>query len=277
MKPTSASPGARALSASLREARVAKGLGVRQLADILDLDAQMLSQWERGQRVPPVEVVARILGFLRVDKRTSDRILYLAKHAKEPNWLDSNPSDLPQALTGIMEYERTATTITNWALAVIPGLLQTPDYARTILSSSDIDLDDADKRLVVRLRRQQILTGSNPVQLSALVGELAIRDQVGSVDIMSDQLDHLLTVAELSNVSLRILPLQAGYHPGRLGPFIMYEFATAPSIVHLEHYHASGFLYDAEGVSKYRKLAKILSDKALSEEASLELLREAAR
>jgi transcriptional regulator with XRE-family HTH domain len=277
MKPSSASPGARALSASLREARVATPLGVRELARLLDLDAQMLSQWERGTRVPPVEVVARILGYLQVDKRTSDRILHLAKHAKEPNWLDSNPSDLPQALTGIMEYERTATTITAWSLGIVPGLLQTADYARAVLGNSQISLEEADTRLVIRLDRQKILYQRDPVQLTVFVAEGAIRELVGTEDIMSDQMDHLLNAVEQQNISLRIVPLNAGYHPGMLGPFSIYEFASVSPIVYLEHSFACAFLHDAEGVGRYRALAKLLADKALSEEASQELLREAAR
>ncbi|HKN53849.1 MAG TPA: DUF5753 domain-containing protein, partial [Amycolatopsis sp.] len=176
-----------------------------------------------------------------------------------------------------IEYERTAVRITNWSLLIIPGLLQTPDYARALLTGSDIRVEDADTRLVVRLERQKILTKQDPVRLVAIISELAIREMVGDEDIMSDQIDHLLEMAELDNISIRIVPSGGGYHPGKVGLFTMYDFAEAPSTIYLEHYHASAFLCDSEGIRAYRKLTKLLAGKALSEDASRELLREVAR
>jgi len=276
MKPTSSSPGSRALSASLREVREARKFGLRELARALEVDPRLLSQWELGIRVPPIEEVARILGYLRVDRVVTDRILFLAQHVKEPNWLDSNPSDLPSALTGIIEYERTATKITNWAPAIVPGLLQTADYARAVLTAARISEEEADRRLVMRLNRQKILAKREPVRLNAIVGEATFRTRVGNEDIMSDQFDHLVQAVRRPNISLRIVPLDAGYHPGLLGPFIIYEFGDRPAIVHLEHYHASGFLPEGGG-GPYHALARLITGKALTEEASLAYLREVTR
>jgi transcriptional regulator with XRE-family HTH domain len=277
MKPTSASPGARALSASLREVREARKYGLRELSRALEIDPQLLSQWERGQRVPPVEEVARILGYLRVDKATTKRILFLAKHAKDLNWLDSNPSDLPAALTAVMQCERSASLITNWSPLIIPGLLQTPAYARALLSASDIGVEDADARLAVRLERQRILSGPEPVRVKAIMSEPAIREVVGDADIMSDQIDHLLASAGAPNISVRIVPADVGYHPGKIGMFAIYDFPTDPAIVYMEHYHASAFVNELDAIASYRKLVKLLLSKALTEEASQALLREAAR
>ena len=238
---------------------------------------QLLSAWEKGQRVPGPEDVARLLGALRVDDATYDRMMRLARHARDDNWLDSNPSDLPPALSGIVEYERTATRITMWSLAVLPGILQTPDYARDVLSNAEIDLERADAMLVARLDRQRILVKPEPVRLTAFLGEMAIREQIGSADIMSDQIDHLIEVAELRNVSLRIVPRNIGYHPGLIGPFVVYEFGNLPAIVHLESSHATAFLHDADVVRDYRRQAKILAGKALSEDDTRAMLREVAR
>ena len=156
-------------------------------------------------------------------------------------------------------------------------MLQTPDYARTILSGSQISLDQADRRLVARLNRQKILTRRDPVRLAAVIDEMVIRREVGNRDIMSDQIDHLLELSELQNISLRIVPADANYHPGLAGPFMLYEFEDLAPIVYLEHHHASAFLHDKEGVAWYRKLAKLVIGKALSEDATREMLREVAR
>ncbi len=238
---------------------------------------QLLSAWEKGQRVPGPEDVARLLGALRVDDATYDRMMRLARHARDDNWLDSNPSDLPPALSGIVEYERTATRITMWSLAILPGILQTPDYARDVLSNVEIGLEQADAMLVARLDRQRILVKPEPVRLTAFLGEMAIREQIGSVDIMSDQIDHLIEMAGLRNVSLRIVPRNIGYHPGLVGPFVVYEFGTLPAIVHLESSHATAFLNDADVVRGYRRQAQVLAGKALSEDDTRALLREVAR
>ncbi len=277
MKPTASSPGLRALSASLREVREARKFGLRELARALEIDPRLLSQWELGLRVPPVEEVARILGYLRVDRATTQRILFLATHAKEPNWLDSNPVDLPAALTAVIQCERTASLITNWSPLVIPGLLQTPDYARALLTASEIRPAEADARLVVRLERQRILSRREPVRLQAIISELAIREVVGDEDIMSDQIDHLLASTATSNISVRVVPADVGYHQGKLGMFTLFNFATDPSIVYIEHHHASAFINEPDATASYRKLVKVLQDKALAEEASQALLREAAR
>ncbi|MEU0795584.1 helix-turn-helix transcriptional regulator [Amycolatopsis sp. NPDC005961] len=277
MKPTSASPGARALAASLRELRMTRGKGLRELARMVRILPQLLSAWEKGQRVPGPEDIARLLGALQVDDATYERMMRLAKRAKDDNWLDSNPSDLPPALSGIREYERTATRISNWELAIVPGMLQTPDYARAILSNSEIGLAQADAMLVVRLDRQRILTKADPVRLTALIGEVAIREEIGSPDIMSDQIDHLLEMMALPNVSVRIVPANIGYHPGLIGSFILYEFADLPPIVHLESSHATAFLHEDGAVGNYRRQAKILTGKALSEDGTRSMLREAAR
>ncbi|MEV6871974.1 Scr1 family TA system antitoxin-like transcriptional regulator [Amycolatopsis sp. NPDC051128] len=277
MKPTSSSPGVRALSASLREVREARKFGLRELARALEIDPRLLSQWELGIRVPPVEEVARILGYLRVGRAVTNRILYLAQHAKDFNWLDSNPSDLPAALTAVIQCERSASLITNWSPLIIPGLLQIPDYARALLTASGIKPEDADARLVVRLNRQRILFGNEPVRLNAIISELAIREVVGDAAIMSDQIDHLVALADTSNISVRIVPADAGYHPGKIGMFTIYDFEADPAIVLLEHYHASGFVNELDAIASYRKLVKLLLGKALTEDASQALLREAAR
>jgi transcriptional regulator with XRE-family HTH domain len=265
------------LAASLREVREASGAGLRELARMVQILPQLLSAWEKGNRIPTPEDVARLLGALRVDEGTFGRMMRLARHAKDDNWLDSHPSELPPVLSGILEYERTASRIFNWEVAIVPGLLQTADYARALLSNSQIGLEQADYRLVARMRRQRILHNADPVRLSAVIDEAVIRREVGGPDIMSDQIDQLLEVADLGNVTLRIVPASLGYHPGLAGAFMLYEFAELSPIVYLEHHYASSFLHDGEGVGRYRSLAKLVNEKALSEDDTRALLREVAR
>jgi hypothetical protein len=113
--------------------------------------------------------------------------------------------------------------------------------------------------------------------LAAILDEMVIRREVGNENIMSDQIDHLLEMSNFANVSLRIVPSDAGYHAGLAGSFIIYEFEKLTPIIHLEHSYASAFIHEDRGVGVYQEIAKMLAGRALSEEATREMLREAAR
>lgn len=84
------------------------------------------------------------------------------------------------------------------------------------------------------------------MRLTALVGEVAIREEIGGAEVMSDQMDHLLAMMAQPNISLRVVPANIGCHPGLIGSFILYEFSDLPPIVHLENSHATAFLHESE-------------------------------
>jgi transcriptional regulator with XRE-family HTH domain len=277
MKPTSSGPAARTLAASLREEREGRNVGLRRLAEMLGILPQVLSLWEKGQRLPSVEDVSAILALLGVTGEKRDRIRTLARHAREPNWLASSNSDLPFALTTRLNLESTATAITTWSPLLVPGLLQTPGYIRSIMDSSPVTVEQADKRLRVRLDRQRILTRREPVRFSALIGERSLHENFGGDGIMSDQVDHLVEMSQRQNITLRVVPAEIGYHPGLIGPFDIYDFADAPPITSVEHVHSTAFLHEHEQTAGHRQVAKLLKELALSEETSRSLLREAAR
>ncbi|WP_086674712.1 helix-turn-helix domain-containing protein [Amycolatopsis pretoriensis] len=277
MKPTSSSPAARTLAASLREEREARKVGLRRLAEKLGVLPQVLSLWEKGQRLPSVEDVSAILALLGVTGEKRDRIRTLARHAREPNWLASSNSDIPFALTTRLNLESTATVITTWSPLLIPGLLQTPDYIRSIMDQLSLPIEQADNRLRIRLDRQRILTRRDPVRFIALIGEQSLRENFGGTEVMSDQVDHLLAMSERANISLHIVPSGIGYHPGLIGPFDIYEFADSPPIASVEHVSSTAFLHEESQTTGHKRDAKVLRGLALSEEASQALLREAAR
>ncbi|MEV6622499.1 helix-turn-helix transcriptional regulator [Amycolatopsis sp. NPDC051106] len=277
MKATSSTPRARALAAGLREVREAHGVGLRQLARILGFAPQVLSLWEKGLRLPAVADVALILGFFHVRGEKQEYLLELARTARERDWVTPGTPEISPELSGLVECERSATKITAWACTLIPGILQTPDYARAILDNSDLTRSQADAHLAMRLDRQKMLTRPEPVQYRAIIGERALREPIAGEDIMSDQMDHLLEVAERPHISLRVLPAEAGYHPGMLGSFFLYEYEDTPPIALLEHAYSSAFLHADGHIRSYLRLAKVLAGRALSEDASRALIAEAAK
>lgn len=255
---TAGTPRTRALAAALREVLTSAPISLRQLGKDIGISHTTLSQWANAKRVPEVEDVATVLGAIGVTGADRDRILDLARDARDPNWLTTGIPGISQQLAGVMECERTATTITDWSPGLIPGLLQTGDYARQILGN--------ETRVTLRVGRAEVLRRTNPVHMVALIGEASIRQKIGSPEVRKHQLRHVLTMAELESVTVQVVPSNVGWHPGLMGPFILFDFEKAPSIVHLEHHRSGVFLYDEADVEAYRIAADEIRALAMSPE-----------
>jgi hypothetical protein len=236
--------------------------------------AQDLSHWESGTRVPKIEQVALLLGALRVEPAERKRLLELARNAREPNWLEHSIPGISPRLSAFIEYERTASAIFAWEPLLIPGLLQTPDYVRTILAAAGRPRAEEELRIKVRLMRQEVLTGRDPSPYTALLAETALRQRRGGAEIMAPQLRHLAELAQRRNVSLRVLPDNEDFHPGLNGSFVIFDFADLPPIVFLEQYRGSAYLYDEQQVADYRAAQRAMAALALSEQESCALVRE---
>lgn len=244
---------------------------------MLGILPQVLSLWEKGQRLPSVEDVSAILGLLQVTGERRDRIRALARHVREPNWLAANSTDALLGLTTLLTSEADASRVTTWSPLLVPGLLQTPDYIRSIMDNTPVTIDDADARLRIRLQRQQVLSRRSPVRLDALIGERALQENFGGAGVMSDQFDHLREMSSRDNISIRIVRAGIGYHPGMLGPFDVYEFDNAIPIAIIEQVQSCAFFSESAQTRSYRQTAKLIGELALSEAASRELLQEAAQ
>jgi transcriptional regulator with XRE-family HTH domain len=269
-----ATPRSRALGFGIRAARTARNLGVRELARLAGVVAQDLSHWESGTRVPKIEQVALLLGALRVEPAERKRLLELARNAREPNWLEHSIPGISPRLSAFIEYERTASAIFAWEPLLIPGLLQTPEYVRTILAAAGRPRAEEELRIKVRLMRQEVLTGRDPSPYTALLAETALRQRRGGAEIMAPQLRHLAELAQRRNVSLRVLPDNEDFHPGLNGSFVIFDYADLPPIVFLEQYRGSAYLYDEQQVADYRAAQRAMAALALSEQESCALIRE---
>lgn len=266
---TSQTPRARFLGAELRDARINAGIGVRQLAKMLGIDHAKVSRWENGKQIPKTEDVASVLQAIGVTGEIRTRLLELASQAEQPNWLAAGIPGVAAELSALMEFERTAEAIDGWYPYVLPGLLQTGDYARAIMGGRPM----ADTRVAMRISRSDILTRRNPVKFTALVGEAALRQPIAEPEVMADQLRRLTEAAHHPNVTVQVVPTRTPWHPGLMGPFVVLRFPKARSIVHLEHHRASAFVFDNEDVEAYEELAVTLRQEvAMSPEESAELI-----
>ncbi|GAA4611115.1 hypothetical protein GCM10023108_54240 [Saccharopolyspora hordei] len=195
----------------------------------------------------------------------------MARSAAEPNWLSSGASGIRRELTTLIEFERTATHIVEVAPMIVPGLLQTADYARTIMSG--MPSAELETHVTMRVGRRDVLTRRKPVSFEAFVAEHVLHMPIGGAEVMADQLHHMAKMAELPNVTLRVVPSQLqGWHLALEGAFILFEFPKASPIVNLEHYRSSAFLYDEGDVADYAQAVDSLREAAMSPADSQRLI-----
>lgn len=263
-------PKARALGAELRECRETAGLKQRDLAQQLGVTYVTISRYETGARSPKPEDVAQILATLGITGERYDELVDMARDADQPNWLDTGVSGIRRELTTLIEFERTATRITDVATSVIPGLLQTSDYARAVLGDTSSDVE---ARVAMRIGRRDVLVRSHAPDFVALITESALREPIGGYAVMAEQLRHIETMADLPNVTVQVIPAgSTRWHPAHAGAYILFEFAKSAPIVHMEHFSSSAFLHKERDVIAYEKASTTLRELAMSPADSAELI-----
>ena len=265
-------PKARALGAELRAAREASGLGLRQLADLLETSHATVSRWETGARSPKPEHVAAYLAKVDASAEQREQLVELARDPDGPHWLSVGMPDQQRQLAALLEIEREATCITAVSPLLIPGLLQTAGYAREIMRTGGVPASEVDTRVAVRLGRRDAIPRRDPALLRAFIGEAVLNQLIGSPEIMVDQLEALLKYAELDNVDLRVIPTRCGWHPGLEGPFSLAEFHDRTPVVHLENRVSALFLHEPDEVQAYETALDRVREVAMSPDATSRLI-----
>lgn len=272
---TGGTPKARALGAELREAREEVGKSLRVLAQELDTNHVRLMRYETGKSVPPPEVVAAFMTALGVSATERDRLVEMARDADAPNWLTADRSGVRQELTALIEFERTATRITNVATGLIPGLLQTSDYARAVMRGRPVG--EVEKLVLMRVGRREILSARNGPRLTAIISEHALREPIGGHAVMAEQLRKVAELADWPNIDVRVVPSgSTTWHPGHVGPFVLFEFPKAQPIVHLEHYRSAAFLYNPGLAQEYLDAITTLLSFAMDDADSIAFIARCA-
>lgn len=224
-------PKARALGAAIRQAREAKGLLLRELAAAINRDNGVLSRWETGERTPKPEQVAQILTKLGVEGSDYDEIMTLAYGTAESQWVAISLPEQRQQMTAYVHWEQNATRIVVVAPLLVPGILQTGEYIRAIMSAPGVPTGEIASRVTSRIGRREVIDRAHrPASLLVLLGQGALNQNIGGRETMLGQLDHLLTMAGRPNVEVRVVPDRAGWHPGLEGAFTLIESATETSV-----------------------------------------------
>jgi Domain of unknown function (DUF5753) len=224
-----------------------------------------------------IEDVAALLGLYKVPAATREELLDQVRRAEERGWWTRQPG-LPKLWRTLIDFEAKATRVHNYEALVVPGLLQTAEYARAVILGIVPAITPAElKNLVAaRMARQTVLTGTDAPQFCAVVDEGALRRPIGEPGVMHRQLQHLLVVAEQPHVLLRVVPLAAGAQAGLRGSFVILEFAEEPALVHVENQSIGLFLEEEVDLATYRLALENILPAALAPAATIELITQIA-
>ena len=267
----------RQVSLQLRQLREERGLSGVEVAKALGMSPSKISRLETGSRGLNSDDVAALLGHYEAPEALRQQILDQVRKSVQRGWWQSQGMGLPELWQTMINFESSATRIQNYEAIVIPGLLQTDEYTEAIIRSINKTLSKSElTNLVASRRARQAVLGRRELQFLAVLDESALRRPIAESGVMRRQLRHLVDSGERPNVTVRVVPLQAGPHAGLRGPFAIMDFAEEPSLVYIENQSTSMFLDEKEDIAAYRVALGNILNEALDPTESAELIKNLA-
>lgn len=277
----------RQLGRYLRDLRNQSGILVKDAARRLEWSEAKLWRIETGQtslRSLDVEVICRLYG---ASPEMTEALMGLARETKARGWWQAYGDAVPEWFDLFVGLEAAATRLDLYEQELVPGLLQTEEYARTLITADNPEADDAEieRRVHLRITRQAIVRRTiDPPSLQVALNESVLRRPVGGAEVMAGQLNRLAEALELPNVALRVVPFAAGFHPGILsGSFNILHFPlngngaeSEPPTVYADLYTGALYLDKPNEIERYSAAFAGIWDQALDESSSRELIRQAA-
>jgi len=234
------------LGSQLRRLREQAGIDRETAGEAIRASMAKISRMELGRVSFKIRDVADLLTLYGVtDPAVRGEFLDLARQANKPGWWHRYADLLPSWFETYLGLEQAASVIRTFELQFVPGLLQTPDYARAVTRLAHTRAEEIERRVELRMLRQELLGQDHPPMLWAIVDESALRRSVSDEpDVLRAQLTHLLQMNERPNVSLQIVPLSHGGHPAAGGSFTLLRFADPdlPDVVYLEQLTSALYL-----------------------------------
>ncbi|MBT0772860.1 helix-turn-helix domain-containing protein [Kineosporia sp. J2-2] len=247
----------RRLAVQLRAVRVEAGRSQEDAAVALDCDVTKIYRIESGRTAAkPADVQA--LGFTyELDRKRIDHLVALARGAKTRGWADQYLDMIPDGLSMLADLEAYATSILDYSVEKVPGLLQTEEYARHVIDLADeIPADRREGLLKFRLERKQRVLSRKPLpRLQFTLHEAALHVEVGSRKVLVDQLAHLRELVGSGLVEINVWPFTAGLHRWMSGAFIVLGFEGGPqgdpSLVYVENQIEARYVESQQQVSRF--------------------------
>ena len=266
----------RRLAAELRRLRESAGLTQEDVSERTGKDRSTLYRLENAQQRPQRSTLIQLLDLYGTSPERRADLLALLREASQRGWMQPHRSDLPEIYSDYISFESEARSVSNYESLFIPGLLQTEDYTRAVIRGilPHASAAQVDTRVTARMERQALLTADNPPQLWAIMDEAAARRRVGGPAVMREQLARLRDIAALPNVTVQVIPYEAGAHPGMPGSFIVLEFPDPAdqSLVYIDSMAGDLFLEDDMEIRRYILMFEHLRAAALRPDESASLL-----
>nr|WP_248814031.1 helix-turn-helix transcriptional regulator [Frankia sp. AgPm24] len=273
----------RQLGRYLRDLRNQGRLTVRAAAGRLEWSEAKIWRIESGLtslRSFDVEVMCRIYG---APTGLTEALMGLAKETKARGWWHSYGDVIPGWLDLYIGLEEAASRLWCYQSELVPGLLQTEEYARTLIRADDPDVDDEeiDRRVHVRMARQSLLTrATDPPSLSVVLNESILHRSVGGPEVLAKQLERIADVNKLPNITIKVMPFSAGLHAGvTSGPFVVLRFpeigtgrAGEPPTVYVEGLTGALYLEKDHEVTQYEDSFSAMWELAAEKDESTKML-----
>jgi transcriptional regulator with XRE-family HTH domain len=267
----------RRLGMELRRLREEADYTLERVAERLECSDSKISRIETGQVGATPRDVRDMLELYGVDGQRRDELMQLAREGRQRGWWNTFDD---QVIRNLIGFEAEATSIRAYEAMLVPGLLQTPDYARAVIRAlrPELRAEEVERRVEVRAARQRDLTGGDPPTLWAIVDESALRRPVGGREVMGAQIARLIETTTWPTVTLQVLRFDAAEHAGMDGAFTIYEFSepTDPAVVYLENATSDLYLETPEELRRYALLFDHLRAAALKPQDSSAFLEELA-
>jgi len=269
----------RRVGSELRRLREAAGVTTAQAAEVLSCSPAKISRIENG--IVSARVVDLRLLLDRYGDQDQEHRGYLERLARDSNkrgWWQDYGDTIPPHYADFIGLETDASYIKTWEPTTIPGLLQTPEYARAIMLANPamVSPDKLDNFINIRLERQARLEHGTDARLDAVIWEIALITTVGNDDVQRGQLVRLLELMTRPNISVQVLPLEAGDQASMCGSFVMFSFGSERSVstVFVENLTSSQYLEEDQELRGYTLVFDALRSAALSPAASATRIRQ---
>ncbi|MFD7680878.1 MULTISPECIES: helix-turn-helix domain-containing protein [unclassified Streptomyces] len=266
----------RQLGADLRRLRERKGLTLEEAGARVGISKATLSRYETKEgtvKWPAVDALCREYDVTEVERLA---LVELAKGAKIQGWWRSLADPIPDSMNLMLTLEDEVVREDHYACMYIPGLLQTRAYAEAVHRASEMQCPEREVQHMVdiRMKRQELLHRDEPPHIWCVIDEAAIRRSVGGRQVMKEQLQHLLDLAELPHVTVQLLTFSTGAHAAAVGSFAILR-GPAPDldVVYVDVLSGGLFMEKQQELERYRLAFQYLSAQALDLESSAALIR----
>jgi transcriptional regulator with XRE-family HTH domain len=278
--PASPSMRRRRLAAELRKTRDQSGLQVTEAARRLGWQASQLSRIENRQSGITAPDLRKLLDLYEVtDEGYRGYLADLARRVNERGWWQKYAGLIGSEYADLIGLEGEARAIRGYEQELVPGLLQTPDYARAAIrvGRPTETTEEIGRRVEIRMERQEILVRADPVppRFNVVLSEAVLRRPVGGNEVMRAQIEYLMRPRDRANVTVQVLPFNAGVHPSMVGPFSVMTFNDPDDlgVVNIEFATGSVFLEDPGELRVYEEVWSALQASALSADDSQAFLK----